>query len=263
MTDWNDIVSVISGYAEHTQSEPRAQRQVILSSILSALKNDKKAQEVFYTPKSQFTVLPGTEQRTDLSITRVILSPLILVYSALRNVLLLPILHLCSLGARIATAVMALPSMAIGLVMSPLLVLLHVIFTASSVVLRVVQAQPKSDAELTKDAPDHVALILVPGQLGLHESTERYVESVRRAVLWAAEWGVKTLTVWDDQGLGIRLHQMVTDSLLDLPPSPPSSGAPSPRTSSDLGPSPHTGDETVSASVYVNASEYKSFFSIF
>lgn len=107
--------------------------------------------------------------------------------------------------------------------MFPFLLALHVLFTLSSVVLRLFQSSPPSLPELEKPAPEHVALILVPGEGDRRETAERYVESVRRAVQWAAEWGTPVLSVWDGEGYGVRHHGAVSAGLLSLPPSPPSS----------------------------------------
>lgn len=295
MTEWTDIVRVIRGFADGTQKRPSSGKRDILKSILAPLQTAQELPDVFYTPKQlspvdsmattvigesksvgrklfevfyhprppptrPFTLSYETPKKPtaqDQSVARKsALSPVILIYSALCNALFLPALHLISLGSRIVWDAMRAPSVLMGYVMAPVLILLHVFFTISSVVLRVVQGQPKLQTEIAKVAPSHVALILVPGKLGYRVTNERYIESVRRAVLWAAEWGVSTLTVWDDQGLGMRLHGIVTDSLLDFPPSPPSSGAPSPRGNNyQMETLESLANETQSASVYVNSGE--------
>lgn len=107
--------------------------------------------------------------------------------------------------------------------MFPFLLALHVLFTLSSIVLRLFQSSPPSLPELEKPAPEHVALILVPGKGDRREIADRYVESVRRAVQWAADWGTPLLSIWDGEGYGVRHHGAITASLHSLPPSPPSS----------------------------------------
>lgn len=107
--------------------------------------------------------------------------------------------------------------------MLPLLLALHFVFTLGSVILRLFQSSPPSLPELEKPAPAHVALVLVPGKGERRVVAERYVESVRRAVQWAADWGTPVLSVWDGEGYGVRHAGVISASLLRLPPSPPSS----------------------------------------
>jgi hypothetical protein len=104
----------------------------------------------------------------------------------------------------------------------PLLVLLHLVFSLFSLLLRITQSFAKSSATVLQiSTPQHVALCLPfrtigrsgptsrPGSLGL-ESKERraLVESIRRAVRWAGEDGVKELSVYSNLGkLADPLHQ--------------------------------------------------------
>lgn len=96
----------------------------------------------------------------------------------------------------------------------PLLVLLHLIFSLFSLLLRITQSFARSSATVLQiTTPQHVALCLPirttrrsgpafgPGRPGL-ESKERraLVESIRRAVRWAGEDGVKELSVYSNLG---------------------------------------------------------------
>lgn len=140
--------------------------------------------------------------------------------------------------------------------MFPFLLALHILFTISSVLLRLFQSSPPSLPELEKPAPEHIALILVPGKGDRRETAERYVESVRRGVQWAADWGTPVLSVWDGEGYGVRHHGAISASLLSLPPSPPSSddGEYELRTVRGIRPdgTADMGESSVLETVYVN-----------
>ena len=90
----------------------------------------------------------------------------------------------------------------------PLLALLHLLFTTSSLLLRLYELlqtpppRPSSRAKV-KPPPKHVALALQP-RTGTEEavsaSASVSLESVRSAVRWAGAKGVGELSVWDGCG---------------------------------------------------------------
>lgn len=98
----------------------------------------------------------------------------------------------------------------------PLLVLLHLLFSLFSLLLRITQSVTKSGTPVQQVmVPYHIALCL-PAKLsrkGLQrpvatEFKERQalVESIRRAVKWAGEDGVRELSVYSNLGQLIRLR---------------------------------------------------------
>ena len=118
---------------------------------------------------------------------------------------------------RLVTAMTRLLSIR-GLVSLPLLIALHIIFTLSSILLRLFQALAPSPAHTFAtsqiDPPGHLALVLAPSHLsssrpstrtsisdGISEERDALVESVRRAVKWAGEEGIRELSIWDGQGM--------------------------------------------------------------
>ncbi|KAL7418902.1 hypothetical protein Q5752_006586 [Cryptotrichosporon argae] len=123
-------------------------------------------------------------------------------------------------------------------VLFPLLVLLHLAFTLSSLLYRLVQTLRRRPpaARPSVPPPRHVAVsfALPPrargGALSGAEE-ERLVECVRGAMRGAAEWGVDELSVWDVAGHAYGLHARALRDTLDLPPSPPSSSPSTPPAS--------------------------------
>jgi len=100
----------------------------------------------------------------------------------------------------------------------PLFILLHVLFTVSSLALRLYESlsQPSPRARPPRNQarrpPRHVALVLshpppLPPRgwsLDIKRFTEErkaLIESVRRAVQWAGEEGVVEMSVYDGQGM--------------------------------------------------------------
>lgn len=269
MTEWTDIVSIIRGYAAISRTRSRTKKTMMTSlrTLLAetegeaddAGKDEKPVgigersappTQALQTQVSKFASGVSTALHWPLHVLQAIIGAVI---AALNGTFLMPALHVFALAVSAAFAAMAAPLSLFRFLLSPLLILLHVSFTLSSIVLRALQTRPDSPRELSKQAPEHVALILVDnGGEAQQLIVERLVESVRRAILWSAEWGVRDLSVWDTAGLSVRFHSAVTHSLLNLPPSPPSSN-PSPRTSSESDALAHLGDDTVSSSVYVNS----------
>ncbi|BEI89909.1 uncharacterized protein CcaverHIS019_0212710 [Cutaneotrichosporon cavernicola] len=267
MTEWTDIVSIIRGYAALARTRTRSKKAMnaTLRTLLVETEMDGEDEiangngDVVVTKEALApAVTVGQTKQLSGGIASGLQRPAhalhalsALVLSVLNGTFLMPVLHVAALFLSALFATLAAPLSLFRFLLTPLLILLHVVFTLSSITLRVFQTRSDSPRELTKRPPSHVALILVDGgdpQL----MAVRFVESVRRAILWAAEWGVHDVSVWDTAGLGVRFHSAVTHSLLNLPPSPPSSSA-SPRTSSDAGVSGHVGDDTVASSVYVNS----------
>jgi hypothetical protein len=145
----------------------------------------------------------------------------------------------------------------------PLLIVLHVLFIASSLTLRIYQhfQQPPPPTKPT-NPPKHVALVLAPStpsasspltsstsNLSKSQSGSRrwvaekkaLVESVKRAIRWAGDEGVKELSIWDggsglylSLGYGIvsligvlglmeECKEEIIRDIMGLPPSPPNS----------------------------------------
>ncbi|GMK59105.1 hypothetical protein CspeluHIS016_0701200 [Cutaneotrichosporon spelunceum] len=263
MTEWTDVVSIIRGYVALSRARTRSKEAMnaTLSTLLAETDTDDEGEVAdgngdAIVKKEALTpaVIVGKTKQVSGGITAVqqwLRSKLHALSSKLSGTFLMAFLRTIALCVSALFAALATPLALLRFLLTPLLILLHVIFTLSSITLRVFQTRADNPRELTKRPPSHVALILVDG--GDPEiMAARFVESVRRAILWAAEWGVRDLSVWDTAGLGVRFHSAVTHSLLNLPPSPPSS-SPSPRTSTDVGPSEHVGDDTVTSSVYVNS----------
>jgi hypothetical protein len=268
MTEWTDIVSIIRGYAALARTRTRSKKAMnaTLRTLLAETEADGEEEtgngngNVIVAKEALTPALPVTRpaKQEPGAITAALQWPghalhalSSLIFAALNGTFLMPVLHVAAFFLSALFAALAAPLSLFRFLLTPLLILLHVVFTLSSITLRVFQTRSDSPRELTKPPPKHVAIILVDGgdpQL----MAARFVESVRRAILWAAEWGVQDLSVWDTAGLGVRFHSAVTHSLLNLPPSPPSSSA-SPRASSDSGAPGHMGDETVASSVYVNS----------
>ncbi|KAL1408696.1 hypothetical protein Q8F55_005509 [Vanrija albida] len=264
MTDWKDIVSVILSYAAVFLNRSNQSDTTLLKSLLTSMTNPAPsallqpvvtpaapiAARNFVVPPAQpVLVHPQPRPAAQQSVTRPI--------PKLRNRFPVRDLKRPLSGTtpkRPKSTAERSPLHFLRFLLYPFLVLLHVAFTLSSIVLRIFQANPTPPDELTKDPPQHAALIFVPGATKSAESrrlvAERYIESVRRAVQWAGEWGVGTISVWDGEGLGIKHHSVITTSLLHLPPSPPSSTPPSPPLGieeiEDLG------ENTVKAAVYVD-----------
>lgn len=285
MTEWTDIVSIIRGYAALTRTRTRSKKSMnsTLRNLIADVEGEDEDGEGFFTPKqalpTSLTKGSDTPQSTTTELQEVASHALVgvksavhwpvaklhaaltTVFAGVNGLLLMPTLHVLALLLSAAHKALATPLALLHFLLSPLLVLLHVAFTLSSIVLRVFETRTTTRRDVTKPPPKHVALILVPDNEGGESAqviAERFVESVRRAILWSAEWGVADLSVWDRDGLGVRFHTAVTHSLLNLPPSPPSS-SPSPRTGSDSedaggADTPLTvGDDTISSSVYVNS----------
>lgn len=272
MTEWTDIVSIIRGYAAISRTRTRTKKSMnaTLRTLLAENEGETEGEgdvvvvvedeKPTALTKRSPAVRPSSQDRQSSGVASILHWPVHVLQAfvsaliaALNGTFLMPILHVTALAISALFAAVAAPLSLLRFLLSPFLVLLHVIFTLSSIVLRALQTRPDSPRDLTQPAPEHVALILVDDGGEPHQLiVERWVESVRRAILWAAEWGVRDLTVWDTAGLGVRFHSAVTHSLLNLPPSPPSS-SPSPRTSSDNDTPAHLGDDTVSSSVYVNS----------
>ncbi|TXT10820.1 hypothetical protein VHUM_02325 [Vanrija humicola] len=261
MTDWKDIVSVILSYAAVFTNRSNHSDTTLLKSLLTSMTNPAPsallqpvvvpaapiAARNFVVPPAQPVLAhPQPRPAAQQSVTRPI--------PKLRNRFPSRDLKHPPSTAAPRRSRNTSPLHVLRFLLYPFLVLLHIVFTLSSIVLRIFQANPTPPDELTKDPPQHAALILVPGATKSAESrrlvAERYIESVRRAVQWAGEWGVGTISVWDGEGLGIKYHSVITTSLLNLPPSPPSSTPPSPPLGieeiEDLG------DNTVKAAVYVD-----------
>jgi phosphopantothenoylcysteine decarboxylase len=249
MTEWKDIVAVILGYAAAFRNRPENDSS-ILQALLSGATLDLTPNDDMEIDTTPSVVAAPTRIR-DTVLPRQAPS---LVAAPRAEPEVIHVKHSPKPRRRrpTFTSVLAsLPRTLLSYLLFPLLLVLHALFTVSSIILRVVQSRPEPLPELTKPAPAHLGLILVPGSGPRALVRERYIESVRRAVVWAGEWGVETISVWDGQGLGVQHHAAVTSSLLDLPLSPPSSNPPSP---------PHLhseiagtlGDETVTKSVYVN-----------
>ncbi|CAD6571026.1 MAG: hypothetical protein TREMPRED_000106 [Tremellales sp. Tagirdzhanova-0007] len=118
-------------------------------------------------------------------------------------------------------------------------------FTLSSILLRLFQSLAPNQAHTFSssqvDPPRHLALVLAPSQpLSSRYPTkskilnatanerDALVESIRRAVQWAGEEGIRELSIWDGQGLLQSFQSVLVRSLSRLPPSPPSSATCSP-----------------------------------
>ncbi|TXT05855.1 uncharacterized protein COLE_07175 [Cutaneotrichosporon oleaginosum] len=265
MTEWIDVVSIIRGYAALTRTRTRSKRamnatlRTLLAESEADVEDQKDDSHGVAAREADTLALPAsrTTKQKSSAVTAALRWPghalqalVSLAFALLNGTFLMPVLHVAALSLSALFAALAAPLSLFRFLLAPLLILLHVFFTLSSITLRVFQMRSDSPRELSKPPPNHVALILVDGG-DTQLMAARYVESVRRAILWAAEWGVNHLSVWDTAGLGVRLHSAVTHSLLDLPPSPPSSSA-SPRTSSDSGALGHLIDDTHASSVYVN-----------
>lgn len=95
----------------------------------------------------------------------------------------------------------------------PLLIILHLLFTLTSLILRLFeslhQPQPIRQNPLP---PKHVAIVLasklsVKGEERVREDVHvngAVVETIRRCVEWAAEEGVAELSVWNKDGQSLR-----------------------------------------------------------
>lgn len=267
MTEWKDIVTAIRGFASVFRNRPTDDTSMLDMLLSGAVPNLPIQGDV----KPQLDISPvivtgsGTQTRSTAPAR---LLPTLRIQPPSEPQIITVRPHTTkprgSLGGDLFNKTFSRPATVLQYLLFPALLLLHWLFTVSSIVLRVVQSRPAALPELTKPAPSHLALILVPGKGSRKVIAERYVESVRRAVLWAGEWGVNSISVWDGQGLGIQQHAAVTSSLLDLPPSPPSSLPASPPASSsefsadglDNDTDGNLGDMTVTKSVHVNTRRF-------
>lgn len=122
--------------------------------------------------------------------------------------------YLCSLLRNMSpcsTAAM-IPSAVKRVVALPLLVLLHLVFSLFSLVLRITQSVSKTGAVIRQvSAPRHVALSLPSSshrragrareKLSVTLRERRaLLETLKRTVRWAGEDGVKELSVYTDLG---------------------------------------------------------------
>lgn len=251
MTEWKDIVQAILGYAavwrNRTDHNDSSMLDALLSGSVPALATQNEIE--FQLPpivQTRPTRSPQVHARHLPSYETINVEPPRPKKSVRAS-------H--SAESQVVSQALAVPLHLLQYLLLPLLWGLHLMFTISSIILRVVQAQPATPVELTKDAPSHLGLILVPGKGPRKAVADRYVESTRRAIQWAGEWGVSTISVWDGEGLGVQYHGAVTASLHDLPPSPPSSAPSSPPETVADEVVPTLGDETVTKSVYVNTCE--------
>ena len=90
-----------------------------------------------------------------------------------------------------------------GVLCLPLLVLLHVAFVLSSLALRLSELFFKAPAAPSRntDPPRHVAFVFKSSsRLSGAENGRRLVESSQRAVRWAAQSGVRDLSIYTGQG---------------------------------------------------------------
>jgi undecaprenyl pyrophosphate synthase len=103
----------------------------------------------------------------------------------------------------------------------PLIVLLHLIFTLSSLLVRIAEGLQRQDSLSTVvKPPRHVAVVfsVAPNSskraLTAVRSTHQrkaLVESVQRLVAWASEAGTTELSVWDGQG---QCHRQVCEGVM-------------------------------------------------
>ena len=123
--------------------------------------------------------------------------------------------YLCSLLRNLSTCSTAamIPSAVKRVVALPLLVLLHVVFSLFSLVLRITQSVSKTGAIIRQvPAPRHVALSLPSSshRRGTGRAREKLsvtlrerralLETLKRTVRWAGEDGIKELSVYTDLG---------------------------------------------------------------
>ena len=102
-----------------------------------------------------------------------------------------------------------IPTIVTRLVALPLLVLLHLLFSLISLVLRITQSIFKTGTIIRRGAvPRHIALSLPSrsrkkGERSANSLRERraLLETLKRAVRWAGEDGVRELSVYTDLGM--------------------------------------------------------------
>ena len=106
------------------------------------------------------------------------------------------------------------PSAVTRVVALPLLVLLHLVFSLISLVLRVSQSVLNRGTVIRRGSvPRHIALSLPSrsrkiGERSANSLKERraLLETLKRTVRWAGEDGVRELSVYTDLGMSYILH---------------------------------------------------------
>ncbi|KAK4689094.1 hypothetical protein P7C73_g1020, partial [Tremellales sp. Uapishka_1] len=100
----------------------------------------------------------------------------------------------------------------------PVLVLLHLLFTLSSLLLRIYEVRSTLPSSLRRGSPpNHVGFVFVGRR------RERFRQSVRRIVKYAGEEGIRELSVWSDGGLVETCQREIVTELLEAntPPGSP------------------------------------------
>jgi hypothetical protein len=116
--------------------------------------------------------------------------------------------HLFTYSCPLITSAM-IPSTLTRLVALPLLVLLHLLFSLISLVLRITQSIFKTGTVIRRaSVPRHIALSLPSrsrkiGERSANSLKERraLLETLKRTVRWAGEDGVRELSVYTDLGM--------------------------------------------------------------
>ena len=107
-----------------------------------------------------------------------------------------------------------IPSAVTRVVALPLLVLLHLVFSLVSLVLRVSQSVLRRGTVIRRGSnPRHIALSLPSrsrkiGERSANSLKERraLLETLKRTVRWAGEDGVRELSVYTDLGMPCSLN---------------------------------------------------------